>query len=147
MNFNSNYLFTHNNKPLSIILGAGLDFNNRYRTVLGFQYFKTESERTIADYYIFDITVKKYFQLSALPSLSLNLALKPGFYNIGATGISPPFPKYYLRGLNLAASGGVSYSLTRHIAIELSPGLTWYPDRHPRPRIGSFLETGLTFKF
>jgi hypothetical protein len=147
LNSRPNYFFTHDNKPLGIILGAGIDYNNRYRTSVGFQYFKTESERTIADYYIFDITVKRYFHLSALPSLCLNLALKAGYYNIAAIGISPPAPKYHRQVVGLSASCGASYSISKHIAIDLSPGLTWFPTKHPNVRIGSFIETGVSVKF
>ena len=147
LNSTRNNFFMYDIKPLGVFVRAGIEFENRLGTNLGFQYFQTQSEKTIADYYIFDIAVRRSFQIKSLSGLSLNLAIRPGYYYIQATGVPPLTHNYHLKGISLAASCGASYYLTRHIAIELSPGLTWYPARHPRPRIGTFLETGLTFKF
>ncbi len=149
MKYNSrmNIRTTHDKKPIGLIVGFGLITNDKWYSGLRINHFKTESSISKAKHYNLEIEIQRLFNISSLTKFTFGIGIRPGYYIADAFIISAGAYMEPYKAINISANCGASYSLTRYIAIELSPGLTWYPGEHPKPRIGSFLETGLTFKF
>jgi hypothetical protein len=149
MKYNSrnNILTTHDKKPIGLIVGFGFIASDKWSYGFRINHFKTESSYSKAKHYNLEIETKRLFNISSRPKFSIDVGARLGYYIADAFIISAGAYMEPYKAINVSANCGASYSLTKHIAIDLSPGLTWYPGKHPRPRIGSFLETGLTFKF
>ena len=153
LRYNSDILFrtTHDNHPLAMEVGGGINYNEKWYTGINANYFRTKSTTNEANHYLIEMELRRTFGIETVPKFNLNLSFRTGlilvdiYSYLHATKIDP------FKTMAISLSTGVSYSITDHIKFSIWPGVTWLPQESSRlsdkQKIGFFCGTGITYKF
>jgi len=153
LRYNSDILFrtTHDNHPLAIEAGGGINFNEKWYTGINANYFTTKSSKTDAKHYLIEIELRRSLGIETMPKISFNLSFRPGCILVDAYSNSSSTQLDLYKTMSITLSTGVSYSFSNHFKLSVWPGITWLPQESSRlsdkQRIGFFCGTGLTYKF
>lgn len=153
LRYNSDVLFrtTHDNHPLAMEVGGGINYNEKWYTGANFTYFKTKSSITDARHYLIEIELRRSFAFKPLPKTGFNLSFRPGYILIDASTISSSTQLELYKTITISVSAGAYYYFSDHFKLSVCPGVTWLPQESSRlsdkQRIGFFCGTGLTYKF
>lgn len=152
LRYNSDILFrtTHDNHPLAIEAGGGINFNEKWYTGVNANYFRTKSTITDAKHYLIELELRRSLGFTALPKLGFFFLFRPGYIFVNAYSYQQASNNNY-KTMTISLSTGVSYSIANHIKVSLWPGITWLPQESSpflyKEKIGFFCGTGLTYKF
>jgi hypothetical protein len=151
LRYNSDILIrtTHDNHPLAMEVGGGINYNAKWYTGINGNYFRTESISDKADHYLIEMELRRSFGIETVPKLNLNLSFRTGFIMVDIysylhdTRIDP------YETITISASAGVSYSVSEHFKLSLWPGVSWLPLECSwcKQRIGTFYGAGFAYKF
>lgn len=153
LKYNSELLITttHENHPLALEAGGGLNFNEKWYTGINANYFRTKSSITDAKHFLIEIELRRSFGFKAAPKIKLDLSLRPGYFLVDAYSLSTSTELDLYKTIAISLSTGMSYSISNNIKFSVWPGLTWLPqERRPlsdKQRIGAFCGAGFNYIF
>lgn len=153
LRYNSDILFrtTHDNHPLAMEIGGGINYNKKWYTGVNADYFRTKSSITDSKHYLIELELRRSFKLVQLPKFVFNLSFRPGLILVDAYSFSSSTQLDLYKTLAISISTGVAYSFSNHFKISVWPGFAWLPQESSRitdkQKIGFFCGTGLSYKF
>ena len=153
LRYNSDILFrtTHDNHPLALEIGCGINYNEKWYTGVNANYYRTKSSITDAKHYLIEIELRRSLGFKSVPKIRFNLSFRPGYILVDAYSNSSSTPLDLYKTMTISVSTGVSYSFSNHFKFSVWPGVTWLPQESSRlsdkQRIGFFCGSGLTYKF
>lgn len=153
LRYNSDVLLrtTHDNHPLAMEIGGGINYNEKWYSGINANFFKTKSSITDAKHYLIELELRRSLELKSMPKIDFFLSFRPGYILVDAYAYSSSTQLDLYKTLTISASTGFSYSFSNHFKLSVWPGFTWLPQESSRlsdkQKIGFFSGTGLSYKF